>query len=288
MKLEGKVAIITGAGRGIGRAIALAFAEEGADVVVVSRTPAEIEATAAEIQGRKQRALAVPADVSSPQDVTTVLQRTIQEFGTMHILVNSAGVQGPIGPMVDNDLEHWTQTVQTNLIGAFLCCRAVLPIMIRQRWGRIINLSGGGATGPRPNFSAYAVSKAALVRLTETLAEEVRPYDVLVNAIAPGAVKTRMLDEVLEAGEQGGAHELAQARKCREEGGADPRIAAELAVFLASDAADGVTGRLISALHDPWRAWATGEERVPPSPWFTLRRMDPHTLRPLVGQMEQA
>lgn len=286
-RLQGKVAIVTGGGRGIGRAIALALADEGTAVVVVSRTLSEVEETAAMIHARGQRALAVAVDVSDWQAVQDLVAQTLQEFDDIHILVNNAGVQGPIGPLAENDVEGWVRTIHINLVGNFLCCKAVVPLMLRQRWGRIINLSGGGATGPRPSFSAYAASKAAVVRLTETLAEELKPYNVLVNAIAPGAVNTHMLDEVLEAGERTGAQELAQAWKRQAQGGTDPTIAAELVVFLASDVAEGITGRLISAVHDHWRAWAAGERGVPPSPWFALRRVDPYTLRPLIGQVEE-
>ena len=172
------MAIVTGAGRGIGRAIALAFAGEGASVIVASRTFSEIAETAAQVQALGGRALAVQADVANQADVTKMVEQAVQAFGTVDILVNNAGVQGPIGPLVENDTQGWIRTVMINLIGTFLCCQAVLPMMIQQRRGKIINLSGGGATAPRPHFSAYAASKAAVVSLTETLAEEVKPYNI--------------------------------------------------------------------------------------------------------------
>jgi 3-oxoacyl-[acyl-carrier protein] reductase len=281
--LTQRVAIVTGGGRGIGQAIALALAKEGADVVVVSRTPAEIEATVAEIRAQKRRALAITADVSNPQDVTAMVEQVIREFGTVHILVNNAGIQGPIGPLVENDANAWIRTVMINLIGTFLCCRAVLPRMIQQRRGKIINLSGGGATGPRPNFSAYAASKAAVVRLTETLAEEVKPYNIQVNAIAPGPAATRMQDEVIAAGDIAGEQALAEARRVLERGGTPLELAAALAVFLASDASDGLTGKLIAAPYDDWQSWdAARIAELMSAPWFTLRRMDPFTLRPFM------
>lgn len=287
MKLGEKVAIVTGGGRGIGRAIALAFAKEGADVAVVSLTPAEIEKSAAMIRAQKQRAMAIPADVSNQQDVITMVERVIREFGTVHILVNSAGVQGPIGPLVDNDVGQWRQTIQINLAGAFLCCKAVLPVMIQQGCGKIINLSGGGATSHRPYFTAYAASKAAVVRLTETLAEEVKEYNIQVNAISPGAVNTRMLDRVLAAGDAAGEKAAAEARRQLESGGTSPERAAALAVFLASDESDGLTGKLIAAPYDGWESWdADRIAEVMSAPWFTLRRMDPHTLRPLMDKIE--
>jgi 3-oxoacyl-[acyl-carrier protein] reductase len=275
------VAIVTGAGRGIGRAIALAFAGEGASVIVASRTFSEIAETAAQVQALGGRALAVQADVANQADVTKMVEQAVQAFGTVDILVNNAGVQGPIGPLVENDTQGWIRTVMINLIGTFLCCQAVLPMMIQQRRGKIINLSGGGATAPRPHFSAYAASKAAVVRLTETLAEEVKPYNIQVNAIAPGAVNTRMLEQILAAGPAAGERALAEARLQLETGGTSPELAAALVVFLASDDSDGLTGKLIAAPYDPWREWAGKADELNATPLYTIRRLDPFTLRKL-------
>lgn len=286
VSLSPKVAIVTGAGRGIGRAIALALAREGASVVAVSRTLSEIEETVAQVQALGGQALAIKADVSSQADVARMVGQTIQAFGTVDILVNNAGVQGPIGPLVQNSADVWIQTVMINLVGTFLCCQAVLPVMIRQRRGKIINLSGGGATGPRANFSAYAASKAAVVRLTETLAEEVKPYNIQVNAIAPGAAATRMQDEVVAAGDIAGEQALTEARRVLDNGGTPPDLPAALALFLASDNSDGLTGKLIAAPHDGWQSWdAQRIAELMSAPWFTLRRMDPFTLRPLMDRL---
>jgi 3-oxoacyl-[acyl-carrier protein] reductase len=279
--LTQRVAIVTGAGRGIGRAIALAFAGEGASVIVASRTFSEIAETAAQVQALGGRALAVQADVANQADVTKMVEQAVQAFGTVDILVNNAGVQGPIGPLVENDTQGWIRTVMINLIGTFLCCQAVLPMMIQQRRGKIINLSGGGATAPRPHFSAYAASKAAVVRLTETLAEEVKPYNIQVNAIAPGAVNTRMLEQILAAGPAAGERALAEARLQLETGGTSPELAAALVVFLASDDSDGLTGKLIAAPYDPWREWAGKADELNATPLYTIRRLDPFTLRKL-------
>lgn len=286
-RLIGRAAIVTGAGRGIGRAIALALADEGASVVVASRTLSEIEGTAAQVQVLGGRALAIQADVASRADVVSMVDQTIQAFGAVDILVNNAGVQGPIGPLVENDADGWIRTVMINLIGTFLCCQAVLPIMIRQRRGKIINLSGGGATGSRLNFSAYAASKAAVVRLTETLAEEVKPYNIQVNAIAPGAAATQMQNEIVAAGDAAGERALAEARRVLETGGTPLDAPAALAVFLACDDSDGLTGKLIAAPHDDWQSWdADRIAELMSAPWFTLRRMDPFTIKPFVDKLE--
>ena len=273
MKLAGKAAIITGAGRGIGKAIALAFANEGADMLVASRTLSEVMATAEEARALGRHAVALEVDVSNLDDVERMVAQSLEEFGKLDILVNSAGIYGAIGPLVDNDPEKWVQTVRINLFGSFFCARAVLPVMIRQRRGKIINLSGGGASSPLPNFSAYAASKAAIVRLTETLAEEVKGFNIQVNAIAPGAVNTRLTDEILAAGAAAGEQALTVARRVKEKEGVTPEAAGELAVFLASDDSDGLTGRLISAVWDDWKSMNGRIDQIMASDLYTLRRV---------------
>ena len=287
--LDGRVAIVTGAGRGIGRAIALEFAEQEASVVVVSRTPSEIEETVQLIVNKDGRAADVPLDVADHEAVTIAVQRVLNDYGRIDILVNNAGVQSPIGPLVTNDWHDWQQNIRVNLFGTFNCCQAVLPAMIARKSGKIINLSGGGATAPRPNFSAYSAAKAAIVRFTETLAEEVREHDIQINAVAPGAVNTRMLDELLQAGDSAGA-ELAGALKRREHGGTPPELVAKLATFLASDASGALSGKLIAAPYDDWAEWDEETIQVLSStPWLTLRRIDPFTLDPLMpGAIEKS
>ena len=275
MKLKDKIAVVTGAGRGIGRSIGLAFAHEGADVVVVSRTFSEVEETAAQVRALGRHALPLKVDVSSREDVENMVESALREFGRIDVLVNNAGILGPVGPLVENDANHWIETIRVNLIGVFLCCKAVLPVMIRQGGGKIINLSGGGAAYARPRFSAYATSKAAVVRLTETLAEELKDFNVQVNAIAPGAINTRIQEEILAAGEVAGEKALAEAKKARETGGTPLDVPAGLAVFLASDESDGLTGKLISAVWDDWSKM-DGEriKEIELKCLYTLRRID--------------
>jgi 3-oxoacyl-[acyl-carrier protein] reductase len=281
MKLRDKVAIVTGAGRGIGRAIAIAFGREGANVVAASRTLSEVSDTAKEIEALGRQCLPLRADILSRDDVEDMVRKTLEMFGRIDILVNNAGMLGPIGPLHENNIDEWIKTVHVNLIGTFLCCRAVLPVMIRQGRGKIINLSGGGAAYPKPNFSAYACSKAAVVRLTETLAEEVKDYNIQVNAIAPGAIKTRMVEQIVEAGEAAGEKALADARRVLEDGGAGFEPVTSLAVFLASDESDGLTGRLISAIWDDWRSLDKDEiKEIMRKGYYTLRRIDGHFFTP--------
>ena len=273
MKLAGKTAIVTGAGRGIGRAIALAFAQEGADVLVASRTLSEVEETAEEVRTLGRHALALRVDISNRDEVQRMVGQALEGFGKVDILVNNAGIPGSIGPLVSNDPEKWVQTVRNNLFGSFFCAQAVLPFMIGQRRGKIINLSGGGATSPLPNFSAYGASKTAVVRLTETLAEEVKGFNIQVNAIAPGAVNTRLTDQILVAGAAAGEEMLARFRQLKETGGVPPERAAALAVFLASEESDGLSGRLISAVWDDWESMSGRIDQIMASDLYTLRRV---------------
>ncbi|MEE8373615.1 MAG: SDR family oxidoreductase [Dehalococcoidia bacterium] len=275
MRLEEKTAVITGGGRGIGAAIALAFAREGADVSVVSRTRPELEQTADEIRAIGRRSLPIVADVSAWQDMQRMAELVEETFGRLDILVNCAAVQGPIGPTVDCDPQEWVDAILINLAGTFLSCRAALPMMIRQGSGKIINFSGGGATSPRPRFSSYSSSKTAVVRLTETLAQEVADFNIQVNAIAPGAVNTRMLHEVLAAGDAAGDKALDGARRQLATGGDDIARAAALAVFLASGESDGLSGRLISAIWDRWEEFPDRLQEISMSDLYTLRRVTP-------------
>ena len=288
MKLQGRVAVVTGGGRGIGEAIALAFAREGARLAIASRTPSELDQVASQINDLGGHVRAIPTDVSNSDDVARLFEVALATYGQVDILVNAAGVYGPIGPVWDVDPDAWIRAMRINLFGTFMCCHTVLPHMIERRQGKIVNFSGGGATSPLPRFTAYGVSKTAIVRLTETLAEEVKEYNIRANAVAPGAVNTRLQDDVLAAGERAGDL-LARIRKLKEtgQGGVPRELPAELVVFLASDDSHGLTGKLIAAPHDGWREW--GSERIAEvmsAPWFTLRRMDPYTLRPLVEKLK--
>lgn len=275
--LNGKVAIITGANQGFGLEISRKYVNAGASIVMCARngdllTRAQKELTIGLAPG--QVIEVVPADVSDLQSVDQLLKATLQRFGRIDILVNNAGIYGPMGPIEEVDWAQWIKAIEINLFGSILMCRSVLPTMKGQHKGKIIQLSGGGATNPMPNISAYAVSKAAIVRFAETLAEEVREFNIDVNAIAPGALNTRMLDEVLAAGpEKVGQAFFDKSIKQKESGGAGFNQGAELAVFLASDASNGITGKLISAVWDDWEHWPGHINELNTSDAYTLRRI---------------
>jgi NAD(P)-dependent dehydrogenase (short-subunit alcohol dehydrogenase family) len=273
--LEDRVSIITGGSQGIGKAIASGFLSQGCNCLLVARDPDVIEATVQELSPIGPRVLGFRGDVGSEEDARALTAYALAEFGTLHILVNCAGVYGPIGPGAEVDPNAWWDTLRINLLGTFLCTRFAVPEMLRNGRGKVINLAGGGASSPFPRFSAYACSKAAVVRLTETLGEELKGSGIDVNAIAPGAVNTRLLDQVLEAGEAAGGQFLRRAQRQKAEGGTPPERAAELAVFLASDDSNGLTGRLVSALWDDWRHMADRIPEIMASDLYTLRRIIP-------------
>ena len=271
MELVGKSAVVTGASRGIGKAVAEALAAAGAQVALLARSERALHAVADGIEAEGGRALVMPADVAEEGSVSAAFSSIYSAWDSVDVLVNNAGVQGPIGPLHAVDVERWWKSVEVNLKGCFLCSQQVLPHMMAQRGGKIINLSGGGAVSPRPFFSAYSASKAAIVRLTETLAAEVRDHRIDVNAIAPGAVNTEMLKERLAAGERAGRAETEADRQLLENGGTDPQRPAGLAVYLASARSDGLSGRLLSAVWDSWEDLDV--DAIMASEAFTVRRL---------------
>ncbi len=260
---------------GVGKWIATGFSKEGSHLVLVARSLPELEVAREEIESHGTRVEIFPADVSRENEVKNVVDFTLEKFGTIDILVNCAGIYGPIGFVTDIDTAKWVEAININLCGTFMCIKAVLPTMLEKRRGKIVNLSGGGAASPFPRFTAYSASKAAVVRLTETLAQEVREYNIHINAIAPGAVNTRLLDQVLGAGEAVGEEFLAKSIKQKQEGGVSPEKIAELAIFLASSESDGLSGRLISLLWDNWRDTPKHINEIMSSDIYTLRRIIP-------------
>ncbi len=277
--LTGRTAFITGASRGFGRELALQFAKAGANLILAARTlPAlheTIHSAGEERTHSGQKIGAIPLDLARPWTFPEGLRICAEEFGGIDILVNNAAIQGPIGPFEANDPVAWRQTMEVNFLGPAELCRLAIPQLRQRRHGKIINISGGGATGPRADFSAYGSSKAALVRFSETLAVELAPDEIDVNCIAPGAMNTQMLEEILAAGPDAAPREFAKAREQKRTGGSSPTRAAELVVFLASAQCDGITGRLISAVWDPWESLPEKREALAEGDIYTLRRIVP-------------
>ncbi len=262
--------LITGAGRGIGKRLAIGFAAHGARVGLLSRTKAELDLAQLEIEHAGGTALRIRADVRDAEQVASAVDRMRVQYGGVRVLICCAGMQGPIGPLVETDPKEWIDTIQTNLIGVVNACRAVLPHMIESRNGKIIVLGGGGASKPRPNFSAYATSKAAVARFVETLAEEVGEYNIQVNCMAPGGTYTHMTDQILAAGERAGWKDMEDAKQVRITGGVPPDRQIQLALFLASERSNHISGKLIHIKDDRRRLEHTNLNQE----LFTLRRVE--------------
>lgn len=195
MKLKGQVAIVTGAGRGIGRAVALAFSREGARVALAARTASDLNEAAAFIRSQNGLALAVPTDVCQEWSVAALVERTLAEWGRVDILLTAAGVAA-FGPVADSKLSEWDQMMAVNLRGVYLTCRAVLAPMMAQRRGTIINVVSVAAKRAVPGCAAYAASKHGVLGFTRVLAEEMRAHGVRVGALVPGAVDTSLWEHI--------------------------------------------------------------------------------------------
>ena len=273
--MSSNTCLITGASKGLGEVLARSFWEAGYDLCLVSRRSADLEkVTSTFPEKNAQRFYNLAFDLVDPKQVLEFAAKVRSIVPRLGVIVNNAAVQGPVGPLWENDFSSWQETIQIDLLAPIALCHELVPWMKETGGGSIINLSGGGATGPRANFSAYATAKAGLVRFSETLAEETRTAGIRVNCIAPGAMKTALLGEVLEKGARvAGEREYEAARKVFAEGGSSMSRVAELALFLASDASRGITGKLISALWDDWERWPEHLEELSSSDVYTLRRI---------------
>jgi NAD(P)-dependent dehydrogenase (short-subunit alcohol dehydrogenase family) len=278
MKLRNCNALITGGSQGLGKVIAEHFLREGANVVLCARSEKDLSATRTELAGKfpAQKVCAKTCDVANESQVNELVAYALHELGSLEALVLNAGIYGPMGPTESVPLEEWRRALDINLFGVLLPSRAVIPHLKQAGRGKIVVLSGGGATNPLPNISAYAASKAAVVRLMETLAEELKAFHVDVNAIAPGALATRLVDEVLAAGpEKVGAAFFEKNKTWKEKGAVPLDLGASLAVYLASSESDGITGKLLSAQWDPWQDLQQHRDELAKSDIYCLRRIVP-------------
>lgn len=277
-QLAHKTAIITGASEGLGLVIAEHFVKNGANIVICARNKNKLEEAKQYLLPfcGENKVIAQPTDISHATMCANLITTCLKHFGQLDILVNNAGIHGAKGAVDAVEWSAWESAIDVNLKGTVLMTRAVLPIMKKQCAGKIIMLSGGGATKPMPFMSAYAASKAAIVRFVETLAEEVKKFNIDVNAIAPGALNTRLLDDVLQSGPTlVGETYYSQVLAQQKNGGNDINRAAELAVYLSTKESNGITGKLISAIWDPWEKFAAYRNDLINSDIYTLRRIVP-------------
>jgi NAD(P)-dependent dehydrogenase (short-subunit alcohol dehydrogenase family) len=279
MALQSQKAIITGCARGLGAVVAQTMWRAGADLLLIDRPQSDVQALRDRLAGEahgSQEVHALPIDLSDPAAPSAILSEARRLWPRLDILANIAGVQGPIGMIADNDWTAWRETIQINLLAPAELCKLSISWMRETGGGRIVNIGGGGAAGLRPNFSAYATAKCGLIKFSETIASEVAEFGIRVNCVAPGPMNTEMLQEILRAGsERAGAGEFEQVRKQVATGATDPQIAADLIVYLLSEQSVGITGRLISALWDPWRTLHEHRDEIRSSDVYTLRRIVP-------------
>ncbi|HZR42416.1 MAG TPA: SDR family oxidoreductase [Ktedonobacteraceae bacterium] len=266
--LTGQVAIVTGGGRGIGRAIAQALAAAGASVAVVARTESQLTETITLIREADGKASPFVTDVNDRQAVAQMVKQVEQQLGSIDILVNNVGRHHALGPLWQVDPNEWWKDIEGNLLSTFLCMHAVLPGMIERRRGRIINVSSAAGNLPRPHSTAYTSSKAAVTRLTESVAISAQPYGVCVFAIHPGSVRTTMADYLINS--EAGQTWVPEFRTIYDETEIPAEQAGTLAVFLASGKADLLTGRFLNVYDDI-------EELVRQAE--TIRQQDCYTLR---------
>jgi NAD(P)-dependent dehydrogenase (short-subunit alcohol dehydrogenase family) len=267
--LGGMVAIVTGSGRGIGRAMARELAKAGSAVATVARSEDQLAETVALIEGEGGRAIAFPVDVTDQQAVERAVAETERQLGPVDLLVNNAGHGGQVGPMWNVEPDEWWRCVEVNLRGPFLCARAVLPGMIARHRGRIIITSSLAGVGPWPYVSAYAISKAAVTRLGETLAAETGAHGVSVFAVHPGPVRTAIWASLLSDEAKRYMPDMFEYAS-QEGSGVPPERAAELVLFLASGQADALSGCFISVDDDLTEMVRRAEE---------IQRDGLHTLR---------
>ena len=260
--------LITGAGRGVGKRLALGFAQHGARVGLLGRSQGELDVTKLEIEHGGGTAHRFRADIRDFEQVTAAVDRMGVTWGSVQVLIANAAVQGPIGPFAEQKPREWREAVDANILGTMNCCRAVLPQMIQRRSGKIIVISGIGAAEPRPGFSVFAATKAAVARFVESVAQEVRDHNVQINGMFPGESYTSMTDEILHAEDKAGAAEVEAAMNVRLTGGVSPEKQIQLAMFLASQRSNHVTGKLIHVTDD----WKRLEHENARPDAFTLRR----------------
>jgi len=252
VQLEGKVAIITGGGKGIGKAIALAFAREGAELVLAARTESDLKKVASEIESMGRKSLPIVTDLADPEQVRVMVDRSLERFGKVDVLVNNSGIAGPIVNVADMDLEGWNHTLAVNLTGAMLSAKYILKNdMIPRQSGSIINISSTSGRKGLATRSPYCSSKWALIGLTQSLASEVGRYGIRVNCIAPGRIegdRVKRVDREMNQSSGITYQQVVETMSLRTALGrmVKPEEVAALAVFLASDQSSGIAGQTIN------------------------------------------
>lgn len=277
LKLKNRRALITGASSGLGFEIAKGFINQGADLMICSRSKKNLEnafLALKKLKTEKQKIYMKLADISKKNECDDLLEESLKAFESVDILVNNAGIIGPKGNFENCSWNEWRNTIETNLFGSAYLIKSFLPSFKKNNYGRIIQISGGGATSPMPNVSAYSASKAGIVRFIETIAVELEKFNITANCIAPGALNTKMLEEYLEAGPEKLGEELyKKVLAQKKNGGAPIEKAVKLSVALASENYPKLKGKLISALWDDWENFSEYKDILNESDVYTIRRI---------------
>ena len=264
-----KRVLITGGGRGIGKRLAIGFAQLGARLALVARSKAELDLAHIEIEQNGGNALRIRGDVADPEQMSVAVDRVRVAYGGIpDILICAAGVPGPLQPFLNSSLKQWIEALQINLLGVVNACRAVLPGMVDRRHGKIIALVCDSGNSPKLHFSSYSTAKTAVVRFVESIALEVADHNVQINCLDPGPAYTSLTDEIIRAGERMEPKVLASALETRRTGGVSADVQMKLAEFLASEASNHITGRLIH-VDDDWKKLKNATLRADA---LTLRR----------------
>jgi NAD(P)-dependent dehydrogenase (short-subunit alcohol dehydrogenase family) len=265
---KGRVAIVTGGGYGIGREIAESLARMGASVAIIGRSRSRLDETLAAIEGADGKAMVFSVDVADENAVRRVVSETEAKFGPLDILVSNAGLDGPFGPLWLNDTDAWRRTLDTNLFGSVVVAKSVLPGMVQRRRGHIVFVGSGGGLWPVPYDTGYAVTKAGLIRLCETVALEAEEYNVRCFCIHPGVVHTGMSDSVMNSPD--GQKWLPKYDQALERGKTPIEWASQLCNFLVSGQADGLTGCFLS-VNDDYRELASRAKQIQEQDLYKLR-----------------
>lgn len=270
-----KFIAITGATGGLGSFLVESFLNKNTHVLAISKDKRKLEDLKKKFSTNKQSRLDLyQCDLSLSSSVSNFCHTLQKNYSHLDVFINNAAIQGPIGPFIDNDFDHWVKTIQINLIASAQISKCVLKNMLIKNSGSLINLSGGGATKYRKNFSAYAVSKVAIVRLTETLAKEYEHSNIKINAVAPGAMPTKMLKQIIdESVENSTDEEKYIAEKAFLDKACSFRKVFQLIHFLSSSQSNGISGKLISAIWDDYNSWPKNKKLIMNSDLFTLRRI---------------
>jgi len=272
--LKSKVVIITGASQGLGLELAKRFINSGQRVLLCARNVSNLKKKLQSINFDNKKVIIKESDISNLNNVRNIVKICLKKFGQIDVLINNAGILGPKGSFGSFNFNEFKKTVDINFYGSVLMCKEVLPHFKRKKSGKIIQLSGAGAVNSMPMFSAYAASKAAIVRFSETLADEVKKFNIQVNSVAAGAINTQMLDEIIRAGEKKVGKEMySRIKKQKKNGGIPFSVVTDLIQFLASDRSGKITGKLLSPKWDNWKILKKNIKVILKSDVFTLRRL---------------